>query len=336
MKDNIGVIYPVGIKDVFERLWKIDSYFGEKRSNTWYHSGDDFNLKTGGNTDLNTPLLAIADGKILTTYNGRVGFGKQLVLEFILKGIKYYALYCHLNGFDVKEGDTVTKGQQICRLGSTGNSEYAHLHFSIKNTANGLTNIPNNKEELKQWENPLQFISEHYKEGSEEPNNMQENLQELFGVKTIDELKIVWDREMSFLKDAREKIDILKEEKSQSSMIYDLRRESLAKNLGTIIDWDSIILASSRFRGLDDKNRELEDKLDRQQKEHSIAIAEYEARLNSLKTEMNDLKASHAKQIENIEKRVDDEIAGLQKQKEQYETVSKLIEWIKNLFGKKK
>lgn len=173
------MIYPVGTRQVFKDKWYIASYFGEKRTSTWIHSGDDFNLKTGGNTDFNAPLYAVADGKILTTRYKDTGFGNTLTMEFVIEGKTYYALYAHLNGFNCKEGDLVKKGQQICRLGNSGRSATSHLHFSIKNTANGIDNIPNNAEELKQWENPLQFIQKHYFEGSSDPRKDKNNMIEV-------------------------------------------------------------------------------------------------------------------------------------------------------------
>ena len=167
MKENSGVIFPTGTKADYYNRWYIASRFLEKRSPTWYHSGDDFNLKTGGNSDQGEPLVAIADGEILTTRYKDSGFGNTLTMKFLFEGKVYYALYAHLEGFDTTPGARVKKGEQICRLGNTGNSVYSHLHFSIKNTANGIDNIPNTLEEAKEWEDPLQFILSNYNENTE-------------------------------------------------------------------------------------------------------------------------------------------------------------------------
>ena len=41
------------------------------------------------------------------------------------------SLYGHLSSFDVKAGDTVTRGQTIGRSGMTGLAGGDHLHFTM-------------------------------------------------------------------------------------------------------------------------------------------------------------------------------------------------------------
>ena len=43
-----------------------------------------------------------------------------------------YTVYMHASSLNVKEGDTVTTGQTIALVGSTGNSTGNHLHFSVR------------------------------------------------------------------------------------------------------------------------------------------------------------------------------------------------------------
>lgn len=41
-------------------------------------------------------------------------------------------LYAHCSELCVNEGDTITKGQEIARVGATGNATGPHLHFEIR------------------------------------------------------------------------------------------------------------------------------------------------------------------------------------------------------------
>lgn len=146
--------------DEFYRDWYIASRFGENRG-SYYHSGDDYNLKTGGNSDLGQPLYACADGIITgVDTTSTTGFGRQIYLAFKVNGKQYYAHYAHCQTVKVKQGDRVKQGDIIGTLGNSG-TIYAHLHFSIKNRANGMDNVPNTKQELREWEDPTAFIEKH-------------------------------------------------------------------------------------------------------------------------------------------------------------------------------
>lgn len=90
-------------------------------------------------------LLAVADGTVVKVVDGYpdatpqelpTGLsvedlpGNYLILDL---GDGFYAFYAHVKeaSFEVQEGDRVTKGQVVGRLGNTGNSTEAHLHFHI-------------------------------------------------------------------------------------------------------------------------------------------------------------------------------------------------------------
>ena len=112
----------------------------------------------GGNPNLNSsyfnygkPLYAVADGVVVHLQDGRPENngsahdavlssadeygGNYLVLDI---GNGRYAFYCHCipNSFTVSLGDRVKEGDQVARLGNSGNSDAPHLHFHIADSPN--------------------------------------------------------------------------------------------------------------------------------------------------------------------------------------------------------
>lgn len=74
------------------------------------------------------PVYASAGGRVISaSYSG--GYGKLIQIQHSNGYITYYA---HLSSIDVSVGDTVVQGQQIGRIGSTGNSSGPHLHFELR------------------------------------------------------------------------------------------------------------------------------------------------------------------------------------------------------------
>ena len=104
---------------------RISSYFGPRNSPTAgassYHKGIDVAAPTG------THIIASASGTVVTaTYSSSAG---NYVM--ISHGNRMYTVYMHCSRLAVSEGDSVTQGQLIAYVGSTGISTGAHLHFGI-------------------------------------------------------------------------------------------------------------------------------------------------------------------------------------------------------------
>ena len=59
---------------------------------------------------------------------GNGGYGNCIMIDH---GNGYVTLYGHLNGFAISAGDTVSQGQTIGYVSSTGLSTGPHLHFTI-------------------------------------------------------------------------------------------------------------------------------------------------------------------------------------------------------------
>jgi murein DD-endopeptidase MepM/ murein hydrolase activator NlpD len=75
--------------------------------------------------------VAAADGGYVVLAGGgwNGGYGNNVIVDH---GNGYTTLYAHLTSVFVNPGETVSKGQQIGTMGSTGNSTGPHLHFEIR------------------------------------------------------------------------------------------------------------------------------------------------------------------------------------------------------------
>lgn len=86
------------------------------------HSGTDFAAPTG------TPIYASSAGIVVEAgYNG--AYGNSIDIDH---GNGVVTRYAHASKLLVKKGDLVSKKQIIGRVGSTGRSTGAHLHFEVR------------------------------------------------------------------------------------------------------------------------------------------------------------------------------------------------------------
>ena len=102
---------------------RITSRFGSfERVRSGSHTGLDIAAPNG------TKILAVADGVV--THASPMGSYGNLVIISHGNGVETY--YAHCSKILVKEGDTVTSGQNIALVGSTGNSTGNHLHLEVR------------------------------------------------------------------------------------------------------------------------------------------------------------------------------------------------------------
>ena len=86
-----------------------------------YHTGLDIAAVTG------TVIKSATEGKvILASSEGDYGNHYEIQIDDVI------IIYAHCNVLYLNEGDTVTQGQEIAEVGSTGNSTGPHLHFEIR------------------------------------------------------------------------------------------------------------------------------------------------------------------------------------------------------------
>ena len=103
----------------------ISSYFGERADpfdgRETFHKGVDFAGAEGSD------VVAVAAG-VVTWAGERSGYG--LLVE-INHGDGYVTRYAHNERTLVSVGQTVTRGQRIALMGSTGHSTGPHVHFEV-------------------------------------------------------------------------------------------------------------------------------------------------------------------------------------------------------------
>jgi murein DD-endopeptidase MepM/ murein hydrolase activator NlpD len=106
-------------------IWPADGAFTSGFGWRWgkIHAGIDIAAPIG------TPILAAASGTVeYATWNDG-GYGNMIDIRHADGTITRYA---HMNELYVKEGQTVSQGQTIGAMGSTGFSTGPHLHFEIR------------------------------------------------------------------------------------------------------------------------------------------------------------------------------------------------------------
>ena len=102
------------------------------------HNGMDIAAPIG------TPVYAATDGRVVRVdYNGRYyQYGRYILIDH---GNGLSTLYAHLSEAAIGSGASVTKGQLIGYVGSTGFVTGPHLHFGVYATPSGGWQITNSK-----------------------------------------------------------------------------------------------------------------------------------------------------------------------------------------------
>ncbi len=118
----IPAIMPINNKDLTRTAsgwgWRIHPIYKIKK----FHEGMDFSAPTG------TEIYATGDGVITDVKTSYSGYGKHIKVNH---GFGYTTLYAHLNGFNVRVGQKVKRGEVIGYCGSTGTSTAPHLHYEV-------------------------------------------------------------------------------------------------------------------------------------------------------------------------------------------------------------
>ena len=107
--------------------WRMHPIYHEMR----FHAGEDIGAPSG------TPILAADSGMATVIADNGNGYGNYIMINH---GGGRVMLYAHMSAFAISNGATVSQGQVIGYVGSTGNSTGPHLHFEVR--VNGATTDP--------------------------------------------------------------------------------------------------------------------------------------------------------------------------------------------------
>lgn len=123
IKENYSFILPL--------IGTVTSRFGPREATeivSANHAGIDIGVNEG------TVYVAAMEGTV-TYVSSEGGYGNHVYIE----KDDVTTLYAHCKTIYVKEGDTITQGQEIGEVGQTGNATGPHLHFEVRK-ANRVVN----------------------------------------------------------------------------------------------------------------------------------------------------------------------------------------------------
>ena len=107
---------------------------------SYSYIGDGFRSRGGSHDGVDilapamTPIYAAADGVVTVSSESYWGYGVGVVIDHVIGGQRVSTLYGHMTYGTrlVSVGDTVSVGQPIGAVGTTGRSTANHLHFEVE------------------------------------------------------------------------------------------------------------------------------------------------------------------------------------------------------------
>jgi len=122
MLASIPAIQPIANKDLARTAsgwgYRIHPIYKIRK----FHYGIDFTAPTGSD------IYVTGDGIVDKIESSHRGYGNSIIVNH---GFGIKTIYGHLNGFKVKQGQRVKRGDIIGIVGSTGLSTAPHLHYEV-------------------------------------------------------------------------------------------------------------------------------------------------------------------------------------------------------------
>ena len=127
-----------------EMKWPLPNYSTISSSYGWRFNGTDFHtgIDLTGSNCMGATIVAANTGTVVkanTTFTVGRGYGKYIIIDH---GGGKSTLYGHCSELLVSEGQTVSRGQAIAKVGSTGWSTGPHLHFEVREDEQHVNPLP--------------------------------------------------------------------------------------------------------------------------------------------------------------------------------------------------
>ncbi len=115
-------------------LWpapgRLTSRYGNRKHPIYgdyrFHAGIDIGGGLGAR-------VSAADGGVVIFAGRASGYGTLVVISHgMVNGRDLSTAYAHMGSLSVREGQRVSRGQQVGVIGSEGNSTGPHLHFEVR------------------------------------------------------------------------------------------------------------------------------------------------------------------------------------------------------------
>ncbi len=126
------------------------------------HLGEDWVTDGGSDKGLGRPVYAIGNGVVVLARDVRVAWGNVVVIRHAWienRQLKFAdSLYAHLDRISVREGQQISKGQQVGTIGTNHGMYPPHLHFEIHRDLSIGVNHAAGTRDLRSYWLPTEFI----------------------------------------------------------------------------------------------------------------------------------------------------------------------------------
>ena len=124
--DGSGFVWPVTWAYRISAPYGYSAAYGDE-----FHTGIDI-ARPGAASIYGKPIVAAQTGKVFVVKYSNTGYGNYVLIQH---NANLYTLYAHCSSIATSIGQTVSRGQTIAYIGSSGNSTGPHLHFEVRTSA---------------------------------------------------------------------------------------------------------------------------------------------------------------------------------------------------------